>query len=182
MGNEDMRRMQYNHGGRGASASQPQSRGAQDPNSRARYSGAGQARASYMINTNNVYARYRPSRPSSYRQKNLTRNDIIKALSQGQERIPFHYKDYKAKWDKLHSKEGLGIRSYLDIPLKTIKDKDVEPARVKTHRDYMLDEVEYMNIDFREEKKLKKSLATKFIHEISDVAGNRTEKKEKKEL
>lgn len=46
----------------------------------------------------------------------------------------------------------------------------------------MMDEMEYMNIDFREERKLKKSLCTRFAHEIMSVASTHKEKKEKKEL
>lgn len=85
--------------------------------------------------------------------------------------------DNKQKWEKLQSKEGVGIRMYLDPYMK----KHEEPERVKTHWDFMLDEVEYMNIDFREERKLKKALCTRFAHEIADVAGSSTHKKELKE-
>ena len=161
MSQEELRRLQMSQSSRAQPAGNQQRF-----NNRMRYC-IGQNRTSY-----------RPNKPYSYREKHLTRNDIIKALSQGQERIPLKYKDVIMKWNKIKSKEGKGIRSYLE----PFKNKHEEPDRLKTHRDYMLDEVEYMNIDFQEEKKLKKSLATRFIHEISDVAGNRTQKKEKREL
>lgn len=94
------------------------------------------------------------SRPASYRHKKLTQAEILRALSQGQDRIPMSYNDYKQKWEKLQSKEGSGIRGYLEPYQKKLE----EPERIKCHRDFLLDEVEYMNIDFREERKLKLGL------------------------
>ncbi|CAI2384386.1 unnamed protein product [Moneuplotes crassus] len=131
----------------------------------------------YMVN-NNVNSRYHPSRSSLHNKRALTTRDITKALSQGQQRGPFTYQDYKEKWDRIKSKDGKIIRGFLE----PYKAKHQEPSRVKTHWDYVLDEVEYMYIDFKEELKFKKSLASKFIHEISNFPQNRTKNAKNKEL
>lgn len=171
---EYRRRMQLAQQQRAAAASQSQGRGQQDPNVSMRY-GSNPQRTSYRIN-NNVYSRYRPTRPSSYRHKSLSQNDVLRALSQI--RPAETYAELKQKQEKLRSKDSYAIRWYIEPYQKKIE----EPERVKTHHDFMLDEVEYMNVDFKEEKKFKKSLATRFAHEISNIADNRIHKKEKKEL
>ena len=60
------------------------------------------------------------------------------------------------------------------------KNKIEEPDRVKTHHDFLLDEIEWMNIDFREERKLKQSLRSRFAREISDM--NNVKSKDRKEV
>jgi len=165
MNPEELRRLQLSQQQRAASMS-ASARSGQEPNAAMRQS-TSQQRASYRINSN-VYSRYRPTKAASYRHKSLTKNDILKALSQGLDRPPMFLPDYKSKWEKLQSKEGMGIRMYLDPYMK----KHEEPERVKTHHDFMMDEAEFMNVDFREEKKLKKSLCTRFVHEISNARDN----------
>ena len=163
---DDRRRMQMVQQQRmGSSALQSQA----DPSMAMRYSGNNQ-RVSYRLN-NTIYSRYRPQRPGNYRNKNLTQNDILRAVT-SQYRPQESLMDLKGKLEKLSNKDNFAIRWYLEPYQK----KHEEPDKVKTGQDFMLDEMEYMNIDFREERKLKKSLCTKFIHEISNVANNRKEK------
>jgi hypothetical protein len=81
---DEIRRLQMSQQQRAMSASVNPQRGGQA------LSGGQQPRTSYRINSN-VYSRYRPTRASSYRQKNLSQNDILKALSQGQDRLPYRY-------------------------------------------------------------------------------------------
>lgn len=85
----------------------PQGQAPEDPNAASRFS-SNPPRTTYRLN-NNVYSRYRPARPSSYRNKHLSQNDILRALTtqfKPQESLA----DLKAKQEKLRSKESFAIR------------------------------------------------------------------------
>lgn len=93
-------------------AGQGQPRPQGDPNMPVRYSSSNQPqRTSYSVNSN-VYSRYRPTRPPSYRNKNLSQTDVLRALSQY--RPPESLADMKQKLEKVKSKDSVAVRHYLE--------------------------------------------------------------------
>lgn len=89
---------------------QPRPQG--DPNMPVRYSNNNQPqRTSYSVNSN-VYSRYRPTRPPSYRNKNLSQADVLRALSQY--RPPESLADLKQKLEKVKSKDHVAVRHFLE--------------------------------------------------------------------
>ena len=125
MNGEEYRRMQLAQQQRAAAAAanpgnppnqpnagQGQPRPQGESNAPVRYSSSNQPqRTSYSVNTN-VYSRYRPTRPPSYRNKNLSQTDILRALSQY--RPQESLSELKQKLEKVKSKDSVPVRHYLE--------------------------------------------------------------------
>ena len=74
-------------------------------------------------------------------------------------------------------KDNAAIISFQDYT-----PKHPEPPRIKAHRDFMLDEIEYMSIDFEEERKFKISMAYKLSHHAAEVARKRQARTGKEDI
>ena len=74
-------------------------------------------------------------------------------------------------------KDNAAIISFQDYT-----PKHPEPPHYKAHHDFMMDEMEYMAIDFDEEHKYKKAMAYKLSHHAAEVARRRQARTGKEDI
>jgi hypothetical protein len=97
-------------------------------------------------------------------QRQYTKYEIAKILRQKTDKRTLKEERKTKYYHYLARKDKIAINAFADYTPKLD-----EPTVYKYHRDWMLQEMNWMSIDFQEEKKLKKALLFRVAHEAAEV-------------